>query len=151
MGSAGTAPVLTPSGGAAIAVVRLVGPGVGAFLAAHFSKPAREGRCVHGELTDGGRVVDDPVIVLHPGGGVADVSLHGGPWVVRAALDLARRYGFEATESAEWSVPERAIAEWGGTRSRGKSPLTFRWHGRNWRSACCWHRSGRGRGSILSG
>src|SRR4051794_15814146 len=91
--------LLTPPGGAALAVVRLTGPGVPAFLAAHFSRPAAEGRCVHGDLADGGRVIDDPVVVLHPGGTTADVNLHGGPWVIRATLDLACRAGFEAVES----------------------------------------------------
>src|SRR4051794_27958786 len=90
--------LLTPPGGAAIAVVRLDGPGVAAFLAAHFSRPAAEGRCVHGYLADAGNVIDDPVIVLHPGGTTADVNLHGGPWVIRATLDLARRAGFDVVE-----------------------------------------------------
>jgi tRNA modification GTPase len=81
--------LLTPPGGAAIAVVRLVGDRVEHFLRAHFSSPVPEGRCVHGSLSDGGRVVDDPVVVVSAGGRVADVSLHGGPWVVRSVLELA--------------------------------------------------------------
>ena len=42
--------LLTPPGGAAIAVLRLTGPGIAPFLREHFSKPSRPGRCVHGEL-----------------------------------------------------------------------------------------------------
>jgi small GTP-binding protein len=108
-GHADRALLLTPPGGAAIAVVRLTGPGVDAFLKAHFSKRPAEGRCVHGELRDDGRVIDDPVVVLHPGGTVADVNLHGGPWVVRSMLELARRAGFEVVERVEPPLPEEAV------------------------------------------
>ena len=94
VGDAGHAILLTPPGAAAIAVVRLVGPGVGAFLSAHFSKPVRPGRPVHGTLADGPRVIDDPVVVTSAGGSVVDLNLHGGPWVVRSTLELARRAGF---------------------------------------------------------
>jgi len=87
--------LLTPPGGAAIAVVRICGPGVGPFLSRHFSKVARPHRAVHGDLSDGVHVLDDPVIVLSGGGTVADINLHGGPWVVRSVLELARRSGFE--------------------------------------------------------
>jgi tRNA modification GTPase len=107
--NANRAILLTPPGGAAIAVVRLVGPGTGAFLRAHFSPAAREGRCVHGELRDGGKVIDDPVVVLHPGGDAADVNLHGGNWVIRATLDLARRAGFEVVESPGLPLPAEAV------------------------------------------
>jgi tRNA modification GTPase len=91
--------LLTPPGAAAIAVVRLSGPRLAAFLETHFSKTAKPGRCVHGELRNGDQVVDDPVIMLSAGGSSADVNLHGGPWVVQAILDLARRDGFEIVES----------------------------------------------------
>jgi tRNA modification GTPase len=107
--NANRAILLTPPGGAAIAVVRLVGPGTGAFLRAHFSPPAREGRCVHGELRDGGKVIDDPVVVLHPGGDAADVNLHGGNWVIRATLDLARRAGFDVVQSPGLPLPADAV------------------------------------------
>ncbi|HLL90098.1 MAG TPA: GTPase, partial [Tepidisphaeraceae bacterium] len=90
--------LLTPPGPGAIAVVRLVGPGVSAFLAAHFSRPPAVGRCVHGALRDDGKVLDDPVVVLGPGGAWTDLNLHGGPWVVRSALELARRDGFDVVE-----------------------------------------------------
>ena len=108
-GNAGRAFLLTPPGGAAIAVVRLTGPGAEAFLEAHFSKRPAAGRCVHGELRDAGRVIDDPVVVLHSGGTVADVNLHGGPWVVRSMLELARRAGFEVVERVEPPLPDEAV------------------------------------------
>src|SRR5687767_14662637 len=91
--------LLTPTGAAAIAVVRLSGNGVGAFLRTHFACPAKEGKPVHATLTDGDRVIDDPVVVLSSGGTVADLNVHGGTWVVRSVLDLARRTGFEVVHS----------------------------------------------------
>jgi tRNA modification GTPase len=101
--------LLTPPGPAAIAVVRLAGPGVGQFLARYFSKKPVEGRCVHGTLADRPRVIDDPVVVLRPGGGAADVNLHGGPWVVRSVLELARRDGFDVIEGVGLPLPEEAV------------------------------------------
>lgn len=98
MGLVNRVHLLTPSGVAAIAVVRLSGPGVGAFLAGHFSRPVAAGRCVHGELTDGAATLDDPVVVLFPDGG-ADISLHGGQWVVQSVLALAQKEGFELSDA----------------------------------------------------
>src|SRR4051794_4437240 len=92
--------LLTPPGSAAIAVVRLRGPLVEPFLRAHFSRPVPPGRCVHGTLSDGGTEIDDPVVVLDADRLTADVSLHGGPWVVRRALELAGRAGFDVLTAA---------------------------------------------------
>ena len=89
--------VLTPPGAAAIAVVRLIGPAARPLLKAHFSNTPRVNRCVHGLLHDGDRVIDDPVVVLR-GDGSADINLHGGPWIVQAALGLAAKFGFRAIE-----------------------------------------------------
>jgi tRNA U34 5-carboxymethylaminomethyl modifying GTPase MnmE/TrmE len=87
--------LLTPPGAAAIAVIRLAGPFVGAFLAKHFSKLAPDGRCVHGTLRDAtGNEIDDPVVVCSANGTVADVNVHGGTWVVQAVLTLAEAAGF---------------------------------------------------------
>jgi small GTP-binding protein len=90
--------VLTPCGPAAIAVVRLIGPAVPEFLRDHFSKEPKAGRCVHGILSDGPRIIDDPVIVWLPENAAADVNQHGGTWVVRSMLDLAVKCGFEIVE-----------------------------------------------------
>jgi tRNA modification GTPase len=93
--------LLTPPGGAAIAVVRLAGPGVPGFLSAHFNRPVKPGRAVHGELSDAGRgsrVLDDPVVTSWQNGDgdpVADLCLHGGPWLVQSVLGLAARAGFK--------------------------------------------------------
>jgi tRNA modification GTPase len=93
--------LLTPPGAGAIAVVRLLGPGVAGFLRARFSKPVVESRCVHGDLSSAdGAVLDDPVVVLLPGGWSADVSLHGGAWVVQSFLEMLRKEGFDVTQPA---------------------------------------------------
>jgi tRNA modification GTPase len=101
LSSGDTAIVLTPpAGAAAIAVVRINGPGVVDFLSNHFSRRAAPLRCVHGELQDAsGAVIDDPVVVLSADGGFADVNLHGGPWVVASTLELLRRSGFDVTDA----------------------------------------------------
>ena len=101
--------LLTPPGSAAIAVVRLRGPQIPHFLRGHFSRPLTPGRCVHGNLQDGDRVIDDPVIVLSLDGHSADINLHGGPWVVRSTLDLAARAGFTVTERLGSPLPAEAI------------------------------------------
>jgi tRNA modification GTPase len=104
-----TAVLLTPPGGAAIAVVRLAGPGVADFLRRHFDKAPAAGRCVHGTLSEAGRVLDDPVVTVTGDGTVADVSLHGGPWVVRSVLELARRDGFDVIDRPDVPLPEAAV------------------------------------------
>jgi small GTP-binding protein len=108
-GESGRAILLTPVGGAAIAVVRLTGDGVAEFLRAHFDQPMVAGRCVHGTLTDGERVLDDPVVAISGNGRVADLNLHGGPWVVRSVLELARRSGFGIDESPGLPLPAEAV------------------------------------------
>ena len=86
---------MTLPGVAGLAVVRAAGPKVLDFLQNHFSRPAAPGRLVHGDLTDGGQVIDDPVVALSPDGATADLNLHGGEWIVRRTLDLLERNGFE--------------------------------------------------------
>jgi small GTP-binding protein len=119
--SGNTAIVLTLTGAAAIAVIRLRGVRVRGFLEKCFNKKARVGECVHGELRDGGVVLDDPVVVAGDDLAWADLSVHGGEWVVRSVLDLTRREGFrlveatvplaeEALEGA--SILEREVETW---------------------------------------
>jgi tRNA modification GTPase len=101
--------VLTPPGAAGIAVVRLVGPGVGGFLRRRFSRPVEVGRCVHGLLRDiKQRVIDDPVVVLCRDD-VTDVNVHGGAWVVRAVVEQARADGFDLIQSADQVTPAKAV------------------------------------------
>jgi tRNA modification GTPase len=99
------AAVLTPPGVGAIAVIRLHGTGVAGFLDACFSRPAIADRCVHGELFDAGKVIDDPVAVLSRGRQAVDLNLHGGPWVVQACLNLARRHGFSIVDPCQFPLP----------------------------------------------
>jgi tRNA modification GTPase len=95
------AALLTPPGAAAIAVVRLVGPAVQTFLDAHFSAKPRIDHCVHGNLIDGQQIIDDPVVVLSGDGRCADINLHGGSFVIRQFLELARQAGFDVAANAE--------------------------------------------------
>lgn len=96
---------------AAIAVVRLWGQRVRAFVASRFSKEISVGRPVYGEITDGERILDDPVVVLSEDGSFADLNLHGGPWIVRSILDLARRDGFEVIERPDVPLAREAVVE----------------------------------------
>jgi len=100
--------LLTAPGAAAIAVVRLHGQGVDAFLTKHFSRPPLLNRPVHGEIRDGERVIDDPV-VAKLSDELADVCLHGGAWVVHAFLELARANGFSVTDHAAMPLPAAAV------------------------------------------
>jgi tRNA modification GTPase len=99
------AALLTPPGVAAIAVIRLHGPAVPQFLASCFSRPARPNRCVHGELHDDGKVIDDPVIVLAASGQSSDLNVHGGSWVIEATLRLAERHGFQIVDASRFPLP----------------------------------------------
>jgi small GTP-binding protein len=101
--------LLTPPGAAAIAVVRLTGDKTTDFLQGHFSRPIAPGRAVHGKLTEGTVVIDDPLVVLLEDGCSADISLHGGPWVVRQALELAKRAGFEIVQSPGFPLTGDAV------------------------------------------
>jgi tRNA U34 5-carboxymethylaminomethyl modifying GTPase MnmE/TrmE len=96
-------------GAAAIAVVRLCGARTGEFLRGHFSRPAVNGRAVHGVLSDGEEVIDDPLVVLHADGQTADLSVHGGPWVVRRVLELAERNGFDVLQASSGPLNDAAV------------------------------------------
>jgi small GTP-binding protein len=102
--------LLTPPGIAAIAVVRCVGPAAKDFAQSHFSRPLQPGKAVHGVLRDGdGNEIDDPLIVLAADESFLDINLHGGAWVVRTVLELARHAGFEIVEKLPIQLPEDAI------------------------------------------
>ncbi|HVT90253.1 MAG TPA: GTPase [Tepidisphaeraceae bacterium] len=110
------ASLLTPPGAGAIAVVRLTGPLVLAFVNRHLSRPATACRCTHARLLDADRVIDDPVVV-RSATDMIDINLHGGEWIVRETLELAKRIGFEIVESEPklldaQSPIERELLEW---------------------------------------
>ena len=83
--------VLTPAGVGAIAVLRMRGSGVEKFLAQHFSRRPRIGRCVHADVHDQGQVIDDAVVVMLPDDLGTDINLHGGAWVVSRFKDSLTR------------------------------------------------------------
>ena len=90
---------LTAAAPAALAVIRLVGPGVSPFLRRRFSQPVWIERAVHGRLRDEqGQMLDDPVVVLIDTY-KADLTLHGGTWVVQSVLKLAERDGFQVVQA----------------------------------------------------
>lgn len=112
------AAILTGAGTAALAVVRIAGPGVTRFCREHLSRLPAPSRAVHGELRDeAGCVIDDPLAAMAPDGSFVDLSLHGGAWVVESALALLRRRGFGIVESlaagSEFESPlERDVMRW---------------------------------------
>lgn len=102
--------LLTPPGISAIAVVRCVGPGSKDFVRSHFSRPLKSGKAVHGQFRDDeGNEIDDPLIYLAADEAFLDINLHGGAWVVRSVLELARKSGFEIVEKLSVPMPGAAI------------------------------------------
>jgi small GTP-binding protein len=100
---------VTPAGVAALAVVRLCGPGVDGFLAKHFSGKPAVGRCAFGRIcAEDGGVIDQVIVVRLPDddsyGAGADISLHGGRYIVQSFLKLAERAGFGVLTEAEASL-----------------------------------------------
>jgi tRNA modification GTPase len=92
---------LTGPGAAAVAVIRIAGPLSAEFLRAHFSRTARAGRCIHGELRAGYRVIDDVVVTLSDEGAAADINVHGSPWIVSRAIELAKAFGFRVLDQVD--------------------------------------------------
>jgi small GTP-binding protein len=84
--------LLTAPGTAALASIRVAGPSANNFFARRFSRPLKLNHVVHGDLRDDAGVIDDPVVAQHDH--YIDITLHGGPWVVRAATELLQRDGF---------------------------------------------------------
>ena len=109
MGDGDQVMVLTGAGVAAIAIVRLRGHGVPAFLAKHFNRPLTDGRPVHGTLSGDAGPLDDPVVVTSQNGFVADINLHGGAWVVQSVIELARRAGFQIIKPVDQVWPAEAV------------------------------------------
>jgi small GTP-binding protein len=59
-------------------------------------------------------VIDDPVVVLaDERAEVADINLHGGPWVVRWMMEMAKKEGFEVCEKQGEEWPIEAVDETG--------------------------------------
>ena len=62
-------------------------------------------------MREGGRVIDDPVVVVAPDYSWADISVHGGTWVVSSVLELARKNGFTIFDDPTPPAPEIAFDE----------------------------------------
>lgn len=103
--------ILTGSGAAAVAVIRISGTLCGEFLRRHFSREAAANRCVHGELRDSQNVIDDVVVVLSDDGNSAEINLHGSPWTASRALALAKEFGFAVVTQTEEPELSGAIGE----------------------------------------
>jgi tRNA modification GTPase len=85
--------LLTAPGSAAIAVLRLIGPRVNNFASVHLSRRLILHRCVYCNYIDRNQIVDD-VIAVRVADDIIDINLHGGPWVVQRAVELAEQFGF---------------------------------------------------------
>lgn len=86
--------LLTPRGVGALAVVRVVGKSAVTAVVRQLSRAPVPGRATHAELRDArGEVIDDPVVTISTDGDVLDLCLHGGNWVVQAALNAIRAIG----------------------------------------------------------
>ena len=81
---------LTAPGTAALAVVRLAGPGAAAFVSQHFDRPTPANVPAYGRWGD----LDDPLVTFD-GDQSFDVSLHGGTRIVARFLEQAEAAGFE--------------------------------------------------------
>lgn len=88
---------LTPAGTAALACLRLAGPGTAACVGRRFSKPLAAGRCVHGELSDDSGVIDDPVVVQIDDSTV-DLTFHAGQAIIESVNALFEREGFKLVD-----------------------------------------------------
>lgn len=118
----GTCTFLTPPGVSAIAVVRLCGPEVEAFLAKYFSAKGKPLRCVHGQMGD----IDDPVVVLHADRQTADVNLHGGTWIVHRFMELAASEGFAITVAPVGEGPTELAREIWASLPAARTELAIR-------------------------
>ncbi len=119
-----TVQLLTSSGPAAIAVLRIRGPGVPAFLSRCVVPPRARpgaklvvGQVLRAELRGAaGTSIDDILVSVHAGGPDWEVRLHlhGSPWIVRHTLDLAVAAGFQEIPSdgaALWTSRDALEAE----------------------------------------
>jgi len=90
--------VQTPPGRGGIAVIELSGDGADEILRAAFAPRAAgetgAGRLQLGRIVDGGETLDEAIVCRTAGG--AEISVHGGPVVVRRVLELLARLGATA-------------------------------------------------------
>jgi small GTP-binding protein len=98
--------LLTPISPAALAVIRLDGPGIDGLLAKRFSKPVAIGKGVHGRLLDDDGVIDDPMVIRFEKH--AELHLHGGLAIIEGVIRLLKSHGFaEAEVSNKETIAEK--------------------------------------------
>ena len=100
---------LTAGGTAALAVVRMTGPGAAEFVAAHFDRPTPADLPAYGRWGD----LDDPLVTFD-GGEAFDVSLHGGTRIVAGLLAQADAAGFAILtgDAAIEAAAKDEVAAW---------------------------------------
>ncbi|MDF1523613.1 MAG: tRNA uridine-5-carboxymethylaminomethyl(34) synthesis GTPase MnmE [Trueperaceae bacterium] len=111
------AAIATAPGAGAIGIVRISGPDALAVAAALF-RPATGGNAIElrdrtatfGRIVDGTTPVDDALLLpfraprSYTGQDVVELQLHGGPAVLRTALELALRHGARAAGPGEFTL-----------------------------------------------
>jgi tRNA modification GTPase len=111
------AAIATAPGAGAIGVVRISGPDALAVAAALF-RPAAGGdatdlpdrTAAFGRIVDGATPIDDALLLpfraprSYTGQDVVELQLHGGPAVLRTALELALRHGARAAGPGEFTL-----------------------------------------------
>ena len=105
---------LTAPGTAALAVVRLCGPGAAGFVATHFDRATPANRPTYGRWRgDDGAALDDPLVTFD-GREAFDVSLHGGTRIVAQLLEQARAAGFAVVtgDAATDAAAEDEVGAW---------------------------------------
>ena len=85
---------MTAAGIAALAVVRVEGPGAAAFVESRLGRVPGVGRMSYGRWRVDGEVLDDP-LVTGVSAAAFDVSLHGGSRIVELFLEDAAAAGFD--------------------------------------------------------
>ncbi len=105
--------LLSGAGPAAIASIRVRGPGLAALLAGHLKPagrrplvPMQDGAVRYAELHDAGDPLDDVVLFLTRSRGdwEAHIHLHGSPGVIERCCELLERAGFQRDDAAAESL-----------------------------------------------
>lgn len=129
---------LTGPGPAAIAIMRLWGPGVDGFLSRHVIGgdeaalgTLRRGDVRRGRLCDQtGEPIDDILVSVHDEGARPDVRLHlhGSPWIAGRCAELLAAGGFqEVPEAPVWAGADALDAECAAALPQMVTSAGVRW------------------------
>ncbi|MBR2823311.1 MAG: tRNA uridine-5-carboxymethylaminomethyl(34) synthesis GTPase MnmE [Clostridia bacterium] len=110
------AAIATPPGAGGIGIIRVSGPASGPILQAVFRRagiqpdlPWESHRMYYGFLTSGTETLDEGMAVFMKGPrsytreDVAEIQLHGGPWILQKALSLCLGTGARMAEPGEFT------------------------------------------------